>query len=365
MSVRSAATVLILIKCLARSPAVWVDRAGRALAREKLEEHFWGLRKRRTRVGAAHSGVTKERVQRVLGIVGRGENADIVDAVFALLDDTLPSQFARLAKTHRFCDGATTAQVGCHVGILQRGSGKLDREGRDYWIKPLRDLGAVEPITLPRDGVDFVAGHIQAKSPNSAYRLSKEFVKLLRGNEETLAARVRGWAAEDAARARLELQKRMADAAREQFTNEHGALIDAVVETYAPQFLPGFECIYVDSDDGDRVTASERAVLRVAGIELELSDPYPDVMLFERKGRRLWCVEAVTSDGEVDEHKASGVKQLCARFQCELAGLTTAYSTRKDWLRRQSQHQNIALGTFVWAADDPGVHYLMQGPPRK
>jgi hypothetical protein len=333
------------------------------MAREKIEEHFVALRKSRAKAPAEHSGVNKDRVRRVLGIVGKDGNPDIIDAVFALLDDTLPSQFTRLAGKHRFCDGATTAHVACHVGILQRGSGKLDREGRDYWIKPLRELGAVEPITLPKDSPNFVDGHIQAKSPNSAYRLSKEFVNLLRADEKTLEARVRAWAAADATRSRLELQKRLADAAREQFTNEHGELIAAIVKHYAPLFLPGFECIYIDSDDGDRVTTSEKAVLKAAGIELNLTDPYPDVMFFERAGRRLWCVEAVTSDGEVDEHKVNGVKQLCERFQCELAGLTTAYSTRKDWLRRQAQHQNIALGTFIWAVDDPGVHYRVLGPP--
>lgn len=249
------------------------------MAREKLEDHFWALRKSRANPPKSHSGVTKDRVRQVLGVIGMDRNPDIVDAVFALLDDTLPSLFTRLEASHRFCDGATTAQVGCHVGILQRGNGKLDREGRDYWIKPLRDLGAVEPVSLPKEAADFVAGHIPPKSPTSAYRLSKEFVNLLRGEEKTLEARVRKWAADDATRARLELQKRLADEARDQFSNEHGALIEAVLKTYAPLFLPEFQCIYIDSDDGDRVTAAEKATLKAAGVELNLHDPYPDVML--------------------------------------------------------------------------------------
>lgn len=332
------------------------------MAREKLEEHFWALRRARRTEFVEHSGVTKDRIRRVLGFIGKAENADIVDAVFALLDDKLPNQFPRLKK-HLFCHGATTAHIACHIGILQRGKGKLDREGRDYWIKPLRDLGAIEPITLPKGADDFVPGHITAKSPTSAYRLAKDFVNLLRAGERDLEARVRAWAAEDNVRARLEHQQRLAEEAREAFTNEHAELIDAVIKHYAPLFLPGFECVYVDSDDGDRVTNEEKAKLAEIGIVLSLKDPFPDLMFFDRKTRRLWCVEAVTSDGEVDEHKVKGVRLLCERSGCELAGLTTAYATRKDWLRRQEQHQNLAMNSFVWTANDPRVQYKVLPPP--
>lgn len=32
-----------------------------------------------------------------------------------------------------------------YIGILQRGGyTKLDREGRDYWLKPLWEIGALE-----------------------------------------------------------------------------------------------------------------------------------------------------------------------------------------------------------------------------
>lgn len=332
------------------------------MGRQKLEEHFWALRKARKGQIVEYSGVTKERIRRVLRFIGKADNADIVDAVFALLDDRLPSQFPRLTN-HRFCDGATTAHIACHIGILQRGKGKLDREGRDYWIKPLRELGAIEPITLPKDADDFVPGHITAKAPTCAYRLAKGFVKLLRTDDSDLEARVRAWVAEDAVRARLELQQRLAEEAREAFTNEHAKLIGAVVKHYAPLFLPGFECIYVDSEDGDRVSREEKAKLAELGIVLSLEDPFPDLIFFDRKARRLWCVEAVTSDGEVDEHKVKGVRQLCERSGCELAGLTTAYATRKDWLRRQEQHQNLAMNSFVWAANDPRVQYKILPPP--
>ena len=72
------------------------------MAREKLDEHFWALRKVRRQEVVENSGVTKDRIRLVLGVVGKSENPDIIDAVFALLDDKLPSQFARLTQTHLF-----------------------------------------------------------------------------------------------------------------------------------------------------------------------------------------------------------------------------------------------------------------------
>jgi hypothetical protein len=80
-------------------------------------------------------GVTKPRVKQVLDKLGLGNRPDNVDAVYALLDDETLSWFPSAPEGTKFSDGASTAHVGCHVGILQRGGGKLDREGRDYWIK--------------------------------------------------------------------------------------------------------------------------------------------------------------------------------------------------------------------------------------
>jgi len=90
-------------------------------------------------------GVTKQRIRETLQLIDRATE-DMVDAVFALLDDTTLSAFSGAPAGSKFCEGATTAQIAEHVGRFQRGGTKLDREGRDYWIKPLRELGAIEPV---------------------------------------------------------------------------------------------------------------------------------------------------------------------------------------------------------------------------
>ena len=81
-------------------------------------------------------GVTKDRIVAVLSRLDL-RHRDIIDCVFALLDDQTES-----FKNAMFSEGATTAQLGCHISFLQRDNVlKLDREGRDSWIKPLRGRG--------------------------------------------------------------------------------------------------------------------------------------------------------------------------------------------------------------------------------
>lgn len=98
----------------------------------------------------SYQGVTKQRVTDVLAIIDRRTD-NMVDVVYSLLCDE-PSWYKKAARNgYRFCDGASVAHIGTHVGILQRGGNlKLDREGRDYWLKPLWEIGAIEKVESPR-----------------------------------------------------------------------------------------------------------------------------------------------------------------------------------------------------------------------
>jgi len=57
---------------------------------------------------------------------------------------------------------------------------------------------------------------------------------------------------------------------------------------YAPRFLEGYEVLYVDDSDGDRISDEERAKMRAAGAELTLADPMPDVLLWHPETDWLW-----------------------------------------------------------------------------
>jgi len=331
-----------------------------------LEEDVRALLKRARAEGEAAvpnvlQGVTKDRVRQVLTLIDLCTD-DMVDAVFAMLDDAQPSWFSKADPSLNFCDGATIAHIGAHIGILQRGSTrKLDREGRDYWVKPLCDAGAVVRVTLLRDTGKFIPGHPIAKSPNSAYRLAPDFVELLTTPSAKLDEEAAAWIDADAVRQRLELQARMAEQASRQVDKKHAALIQATVKVYAKKFLPDYQVLYVDDRDGERIPEEARTRLRNAGLELGLEDAMPDVLLWKPGTPFFWVVEAVTSDGEADLHKVGQVERFVRRGVPDAKiGFTTAYRTWRDAARRQGKHKNLAPHTYLWIQEDASRHFQVE-----
>lgn len=324
-----------------------------------LHDKVAGIRAEYGEMPESLQGVTKERIRSVLQYLDLGANSELVDCVFALLDDETDSWFPKAPAGAKIMDGASTAHLACHIGIRQRGNGKLDREGRDYWIKPLRELGGFEAVTL--DEGKFLPGHVKAKSPNSCYRLNEGLKAILKASEDTWRKMLADWAREDVARERRAFQAQMAETARSLIDSGHAHLIKASVESYVPRFLPGYELLYIDDADGDRISENERALMAAAGVELTLEDPMPDVLLWNPKTDHLWIIEAVTSDGEVDAHKVAQMQRLAERCGKSGVGFTTTYRTWKEAAARQGRHQNIAYDTFFWIQGDPAKHFKVMG----
>lgn len=329
-----------------------------------IESEFRDLRRKRLKVRERalpqeFQGVIKSRIRQVLSSLDK-ETEDMVDVVFALLDDETPSLFSKSPYGSKFCDGARVAHIGAHVGILQRGgNSKLDREGRDYWIKPLRELGAIDPIYLHPDTGKFIQGHPKPKSPNSAYRLSRDFVDILKAPEEEWPRLLADWSKEERIRERAMLQARAQELSEQSLLGDHKNLILACKELYVSRFLPDYEILFVDYEDGQRVTDEEEELLAQAGITLALGDAVPDLLLWNPETNVLWVIEAVTSDGEVDEHKVCQILSLVRRSSKAGAGFTTAYMSWRDAARRQGRYKNIAPSTYIWISDDPAKHFLV------
>ncbi len=305
-------------------------------------------------------GVTKARIRDVLSGIDR-VSEELIDVVFALLDDQQPSWFGKAPAGAKFSDGASTAHLACHVGILQRGDRKLDREGRDYWIKPLREVGAVNAVTLDPTRREFVVGHPVAKSSNSAYRLAEDFKAILQASPKDVKTMLSSWIAEDAVRRRLDLQAQLAEQTRAATDTKHSDLIKASCEFYAPKFLPGFEVLYIDDGDGDRIPDDAKKLMAKVGLELRLEDAMPDVLLHNPGTGAFWIIEAVTSDGEVDLHKVGQATRFIHRGRPGAAiGFTTTYRSWKDAAVRQSKHKNLAPGSLLWILEDPSRQFRVE-----
>ena len=308
----------------------------------------------------ALQGITKEQIAEVLQALDRASR-DQIDAVFALLDDINPSWFYEAAeKGLKVCHGASTAHIACHVGVLQRNGGKLDREGRDYWLKPLWEIGALEKLYFDSGTAEFLPGHPVPKSPNSAYRIAPAFLQILKASNADRKILLAAWASKDAIRARLQVQAELAEATRAKIGTPHQGLITAAREVYVPNFLPGFEVLYIDATDGQRVTPEQQQTLQKAGIAIGLGDSMPDILLWNQKTDALWVIEAVTSDGEVDSHKVQSLTILAQRCGKKTIGFTTAYATWRDAAARQGKHKNIAPGTYIWIREDGAKQFSVE-----
>ena len=100
--------------------------------------------------------------------------------------------------------------------------------------------------------------------------------------------------------------------------------------------------------------------MQKAGIAIGLGDSMPDILLWNPKTDKLWVVEAVTSDGEVDLHKVQGLTSLAERSEKKGVGFTTAYMTWKDAATRQGKHKNIAPGTYIWIREDGAKQFSVE-----
>ncbi len=327
-----------------------------------IESEFRTLRETRlNNLGKAvpdfFQNIDKKRIHDVLVRIDR-ETTDMIDVVFALLDNQTPSQFSATPSGTKFSDGATVAHIGAHVGILQRGDiNKLDREGRDYWIKPLAELGAIELIYFDTKTRKFLPGHPVAKSPNSAYRISKEFVEILKDKSGIWEVQLDEWIKEENIRQRVSLQAEAQKRTSVVVDSSHSELINLCQDIYIPQFLPDYVILFVDSEDGERITPDEKQSLSKAGIDLTPGDAMPDILLWNPENDALWVIEAVTSDGEVDSHKVNQMLKFCREYGKSSVGFTTVYASWRDTARRQAKHRNIAPGTYIWIGEDPSKHF--------
>ncbi len=319
-------------------------------AGEKVDDYFERLVQEGYSLKDSYQDVTLDDITAVLEKLNQFSE-DKRDAVWCLLNNEFPSLFAK-SDQFKISDGASIAHIGGYVGILKRHAKRLDREGRDYWVKPLIDIAAIEPITL-KDGA-FVEGHIKAKSPNSAYRLSKEFYELLKAsNTEGFNDKLNEYISSKDERLRVFSELESASK-KAQGDSAHKKLIELSISVYAKTYLPGYIPVFTDFADGDRVTDEERACLDKYGIVFgTINDVWPDAILINPETKKLWFIEAVTSDGEADKHKVEGLKAICNNSNLNYGGVTTTYETYKRFAARQHSENNIARDTYVWILECP------------
>jgi hypothetical protein len=134
----------------------------------------------------------------------------------------------------------------------------------------------------------------------------------------------------------------------------HSILIKAVIETFAPRFVPGAKLVYA-GDTGAKWGYFDEPLLAELGVQVDAHGKMPDVVLYYPGKQWLILVESVTSHGPVDGKRRG---ELATLFKASKAGLVfvTAFPTRALMARYVGE---IAWETEVWVAEAPShlIHF--------
>lgn len=135
---------------------------------------------------------------------------------------------------------------------------------------------------------------------------------------------------------------------------EHSELIKAIIEDFAPRYVPGGVLIYV-GDTGEKFGYFDEELLEKLGVKVDSHGKMPDVVIYYPEKNWLLLIESVTSHGPVD---AKRYEELSKLFANSTAGLVyvTAFPNRSVMSRYLSE---IAWETEVWVADAPShlIHF--------
>ncbi len=135
---------------------------------------------------------------------------------------------------------------------------------------------------------------------------------------------------------------------------EHSDLIRAIIEEFAPRFVPGSALIYA-GDTGVKWGYFDAPLLDKLGINIDEHGKMPDAVFYYKEKKWLILVEAVTSHGPVDPKRHGELNRL---FSIAKAGLVfvTAFPERSVMARYLNE---IAWETEVWVADAPShlIHF--------
>lgn len=129
---------------------------------------------------------------------------------------------------------------------------------------------------------------------------------------------------------------------------DHSELIKAIIEEFAPRFVPGGVLIYA-GDTGDKWGYFDKEGLAGVGVNVDGHGKMPDVVLYYPEKKWLLLCESVTSHGPVDGKRHAELARLFAGSKAGLV-YVTAFPSRAVMTRYLG---DIAWETEVWVAEAP------------
>lgn len=131
-------------------------------------------------------------------------------------------------------------------------------------------------------------------------------------------------------------------------TGKHNQLQKAIIEEFAPRFAPNSVCLYV-GDTTDKDLYKDEGMLKRLGFEITKHDKMPDVVLYKPDTDWLYFIEAVTSIGPMSPKRILELDDLTKNVTVGKVYVTAFLNidTSKKFVKE------IAWETEVWLADMP------------
>lgn len=249
---------------------------------------------------------------------------------------------------------------------------------RDNSREPLRDETFREWLRL---GVMLHDASIPTTSPRPAWTLRGDFAELFKPQlqGEDLDEAVRLWQETHlgtVGRARIRIQSEREAAAhavevrlpngstRPLAPGDSSLILKGIIEQLAPSLLrsPGVIAI---SQSRRKVDVLDDALLGELGLTIRAAELLPDAVLFDAGEGRFWFVEAVATDGEINEARKRELLRWAEQhdIRSDQCGFITGFLSRThEAFRRRASR--LAWGTSAWFLDEPGHVLRLDELPR-
>jgi BsuBI/PstI restriction endonuclease domain len=136
---------------------------------------------------------------------------------------------------------------------------------------------------------------------------------------------------------------------------EASVILKGVIEQWAPARLRD-PVVLTISEPGDKIYTADSAVIQQLGLGIDVTTLLPDALLVDIGLNQpdFWIVEAVASDGPVDEDRKRALLRWATqqRIPEGSCNFLTAFGSRNAGPARR-RLKDLAAGTYAWYADEP------------
>ncbi|WP_081288727.1 BsuBI/PstI family type II restriction endonuclease [Mycolicibacterium conceptionense] len=132
-------------------------------------------------------------------------------------------------------------------------------------------------------------------------------------------------------------------------------ILKGVIEQWAPNRLTVPVVVSI-SEPGNKLYVADAQLLAAAGISINVSTLLPDALIVDigTKPAQFWVVEAVATDGEIDEERKAALIQWATdqKIPADRCRFLSAFAGRNAGPARK-RLKDLATDSFAWFLDEP------------